>query len=137
MIQIPVNITLFCCSNSVQQNELSEINREIEGVNFKTIGLPCSGKVDLMYLLKAIETGSDGVILITCTTGKCHYLAGNLRAQKRVDALNSLLQETGLETNRIKLIQPIATAKPGYILNEIKNYCNTLKSLTKSGTVTV
>jgi len=71
----------------------------------KTISLPCSGKLELIYLLKAFETGADGVVLATCKRGECRYLEGNLRAQKRSGAIGALLEEIGLDKGRMKLVQ--------------------------------
>ena len=52
----------------------------------KTISLPCSGKVDIPYLLKAFETGADGVAIVTCKKNECRHFEGNLRAHKRAEA---------------------------------------------------
>ncbi len=69
------------------------------------ISLPCSGKVDIPYMIKAFETGANGVLVITCPEGKCHNLEGNLRAKKRVQAVDSLLEEMGMGKGRIGVIQ--------------------------------
>ncbi|MEJ2649946.1 MAG: hydrogenase iron-sulfur subunit, partial [Sedimentisphaerales bacterium] len=76
-----------------------------QDVEFNLISLPCSGKVDIPYMVKAFETGADGVLVITCPQGECHNLEGNLRAQKRALAVNTLLDEIGLGQGRIKLIK--------------------------------
>jgi coenzyme F420-reducing hydrogenase delta subunit len=75
------------------------------GDQLKTISLPCSGKLELIYLLKAFESGADGVVLITCKHGECRYLEGNLRAEKRVGAIRTLLEEIGLDKGCMELIQ--------------------------------
>jgi len=69
-----LQISLFYCSNSLSAEEIQYCNSKIEGVRLKAISLPCSGKVNLLYLLKAIETGADGVMLMTCKIGECKYL---------------------------------------------------------------
>jgi coenzyme F420-reducing hydrogenase delta subunit len=71
----------------------------------KLIDLPCSGKVTIPYLMKAFETGADGVLLLTCKSGDCYYLEGNLRAGKRAEMVGSLLEEIGLGHQRISVIQ--------------------------------
>jgi coenzyme F420-reducing hydrogenase delta subunit len=71
----------------------------------KTISLPCSGKLELIYLLKAFESGADGAMLVTCKEGECRYLEGNLRAQKRSEAVSALLEETGFGSGRMKLVR--------------------------------
>ena len=102
----PLEIYLFHCSNSLDTEALRRSLGEREKDNtFKTISLPCSGKMELIYLLKAFESGADGVVLITCKHGECKYLEGNLRAQKRTEAVRTLLEEIGLDKGRMKLIQ--------------------------------
>ena len=92
---------IFYCSNCLDGTELDRIAREEEGVEYTVISLPCSGKADLLYLLKAFETGADGLALVTCPKNECHYLEGNLRAPKRADEANRLLEETGMGHERI------------------------------------
>jgi len=69
------------------------------------ISLPCSGKVDILYLIKAVETGADGVVVLTCEMGECHHLEGNKRAKKRAQAVDSLLDEIGVGRGRIVVFE--------------------------------
>ena len=102
----PLEIYLFHCSNCFDTEALRRSFSESEkGDKLKTISLPCSGKLELIYLLKAFESGADGVVLITCKHGECRYLEGNLRAQKRTGSVRALLEEIGLDKWRMKLIQ--------------------------------
>ena len=102
----PLEIYIFHCSNSLDTEALRRSFKQSEmGDQLKTISLPCSGKLELIYLLKAFESGADGVVLITCKHGECRYLEGNLRAEKRVGAIRTLLEEIGLDKGRMKLIQ--------------------------------
>ena len=99
-----LKIDLFCCSSSFDPEELAQsCGKNDEGL--KVIPLPCSGKVDILYLTKAFETGADGVAVVTCKKGDCHYLEGNLRARKRVEAVDALLDEIGLGRGRMAVIQ--------------------------------
>jgi coenzyme F420-reducing hydrogenase delta subunit len=68
------------------------------------ISLPCSGKADLLYLLKAFETGADGLALVTCPKNECRYLEGNLRAPRRAEETNRLLEETGMGHDRVTVL---------------------------------
>ena len=99
-----VTISLFYCSNSISAEDIHSINIGLDDVKIKFISLPCSGKASLLYLLKAIETDSDGVILVTCKPGECKYLQGNYRAQKRIECVDDLLSETGLGSGYVKCI---------------------------------
>jgi coenzyme F420-reducing hydrogenase delta subunit len=102
----PLKIYLFYCSNCLDEDALRRSLADYEKDNLlKVISLPCSGKLELIYLLKAFESGADGAILVTCEKGECRYLEGNLRAQKRAEAVDALLEETGLGKGRMRLIQ--------------------------------
>jgi coenzyme F420-reducing hydrogenase delta subunit len=95
---------IFYCSNCLDETEFAGIAREEEGVEYTVISLPCSGKADLLYLLKAFETGADGLALITCPKNECRHLEGNLRAPKRAEEVNRLLEETGMGRDRVAVL---------------------------------
>jgi len=99
-----VKIALFCCTSSLDPAELMNGN-DVQGMDFRIIPLPCSGKVDILYLTKAFETGADGVAVVTCKKGDCRYIEGNLRARKRVEAVDALMDEIGLGSGRMVMIQ--------------------------------
>ena len=71
--------------------------------NVKVIKVPCTGRVDVLTLLKAFESGVDGIYLAGCLEGECHFLKGNLRAKKRVKYLKELLKEVGIEPERVEM----------------------------------
>jgi len=71
--------------------------------NIKIIRVPCTGKVDLMYLLSAIQKGADGVYVVGCLEGTCHYNEGNLRARERVMHAQKLLEEVGIDGDRVRM----------------------------------
>jgi len=71
--------------------------------NIKIIKVPFTGRVDILFILKAFENGADGVCLIGCLEGECHFLTGNIRAKKRVEYIKSLLEETGIGAERVAM----------------------------------
>jgi F420-non-reducing hydrogenase iron-sulfur subunit len=71
--------------------------------NIRMIKLPCTGKLEVIHLLKAIEAGADGVYAAGCLEGECHYLKGNLWARKRVNHVKELLTEVGIEPERVEM----------------------------------
>ena len=71
--------------------------------NIKIIRVPCTGKVDVMYLLRAIQKGADGVYVVGCLEGSCHYNEGNFRARERVNHVRMILEEIGLEADRVRM----------------------------------
>lgn len=69
--------------------------------NVKLFRLPCTGKVDVEYILRAFEEGADGVYVVACPVGNCHHSTGNVRAGKRIEYAKQLLQAVGLEGDRL------------------------------------
>ena len=120
-------ISLFYCSNALSIEEIAAINHRLEDIKLILISLPCSGKVSLLYLLKSIETGSNGVILATCKFGECKYLQGNYRAEKRVEYVDELLAETGFKKGRVKFINLKEESKVDTMVKEINNLAKALR----------
>lgn len=71
--------------------------------NVRIIKLPCTGKLEVIHLLRALEAGADGVYAAGCMEGECHYLKGNLWARKRVEHVKRLLTELGMEPERVEM----------------------------------
>jgi F420-non-reducing hydrogenase iron-sulfur subunit len=71
--------------------------------NVRIIRLMCSGAVDPVYVLKALLEGADGVLIGGCHPGDCHYQSGNYKARRRVAILHSILQQVGLDEDRVWL----------------------------------
>jgi coenzyme F420-reducing hydrogenase delta subunit/ferredoxin len=70
--------------------------------NVRVVKVPCSGRIDPLFLIKAFEQGADGVLVSGCHPGDCHYVSGNLLAQRRFTAFRELLSFLGLETERLQ-----------------------------------
>jgi F420-non-reducing hydrogenase iron-sulfur subunit len=71
--------------------------------NLKIIRVMCSGRVDPCLILEAFHRGADGVVLMACRRGECHYKTGNYQALKRHVLLKATLQTLGFETDRLRL----------------------------------
>jgi coenzyme F420-reducing hydrogenase delta subunit len=82
--------------------------------NIKVIQVPCSGRVDILHLLKAIEDGADGVYVAGCLEGECHYLTGNYKARRRVNYVKKTLEEIGLEPERVEMFNLSAGEGPRF-----------------------
>jgi coenzyme F420-reducing hydrogenase delta subunit len=69
--------------------------------NVRIIEVPCTGKVDIIHILQAFEYGADGVIVVGCMEGDCHYQRGNLFAKTRVKRAKEILDKVGLGGDRV------------------------------------
>ena len=82
--------------------------------NVRVLRLPCTGKIEVNYLLAAFERGVDGVIVAGCLEGGCHYLEGNLRARRRVERTQGILAEIGLEPERLAMFNLSSAEGPRF-----------------------
>ena len=80
----------------------------------KIIQVPCSGRVDILHLLRAIEDGADGVYVAGCLEGECHYISGNLKAKKRVQYVKKVLEELDMEPGRVEMFNLSAGEGPKF-----------------------
>jgi F420-non-reducing hydrogenase iron-sulfur subunit len=67
------------------------------------IPIICTGKIDTTYMMDAFEKGADGVLILGCPEGDCHYQDGNYEAKKRVYLLRRMLESMGIEKERIRI----------------------------------
>jgi F420-non-reducing hydrogenase iron-sulfur subunit len=82
--------------------------------DIKIIMVPCSGRVDIIHLLKAFEAGADAAFVAGCLEGECHYLTGNLRAQKRVTKVKKDFSQMNLEPARVQMFNLSASEGPKF-----------------------
>ena len=134
MNQRALKTYVFYCSNNLAADQFAGLGHGSPGDTIKTISLPCSGKVDVPYLIKAFETGADGVAIVTCPRNECRHFEGNLRAHKRAEAVESLLEEIGMEAGRMAVFE-CGQSGAGQVLGEIKQFIERVRHLpaTRAG----
>lgn len=110
-------IIFFCCHNAIDFKNF----KGLEQRNLEIIELSCSSKTEILHLLKLFENGMDGIGIIGCLEGECHFSEGNLRAKKRVQFTKRLLDEIGLNGNRLKMynVSTLDEEKFAGIINEM------------------
>ena len=81
----------------------------------RIICLPCTGKVDLIHILKAFEKGADGVYVAGCQEGSCQYTSGNLRARKRVQQAKEILDQVGVGGDRVQMYNLSSSEAPRFV----------------------
>jgi len=90
----------WCC---YQIADLSGATQFDYSPNIKINVVPCSGKVEIIDLLRTFENGADGVLVLGCFEDKCHHQNGSLIAKRRVGYLKSLLKDIGLGEERLEM----------------------------------
>jgi F420-non-reducing hydrogenase iron-sulfur subunit len=99
------NIGIFFCQQIDAQQDVNRRVLEKElGSQIVFFPLPCSGRIEPLHLLRALESGADKVYLITCPEGACRFREGNFRARKRLVFAQGLIEEIGFKRERLELI---------------------------------
>ena len=114
-------IVAFCCNwCSYAGADLSGTNRLNYPANVKIIRVPCSCRVNPIFILRAFQRGTDGVIICGCHPGDCHYTSGNYFTRRRITLLYSMLDFLGIERNRTRLewVSAAEGAKFAAVMNQ-------------------
>ncbi len=82
--------------------------------NIRIISIPCTGKVDLIHILRAFEKGADGVYVVGCLEGECRYIRGNLTARKRVEKAQTILESIGIGGERVQMYNLSSSEGPKF-----------------------
>jgi len=94
-------VAFLCNWCSYAGADLAGISRLQYPPNVRVIRVPCSGRVNPLYILKALQEGADGVLVSGCHPGDCHYISGNLVARRKFAMLKNYLEYVGVEPGRI------------------------------------
>jgi F420-non-reducing hydrogenase iron-sulfur subunit len=99
------DIIAFCCRHcAYAAADLAGSLRLGYPASIKVVEVPCTGKFDVLHAMRAFEAGADGVLVAGRLEGECHYQVGNLYARQRVEYVQKLLDEIGLNGRRIQMI---------------------------------
>ena len=110
----PVIVGLCCHYCAFAAADLAGSLRLQYPPNIRIVRLPCTGKVDVILILKAFEEGADGVFVAGCLEGNCHFDKGNLYAKRRVYYAKKLLQEVGIEPERVEMFNLSSSEGPRF-----------------------
>ncbi len=98
----PKILAFLCNWCSYAGADLAGVSRLQYPTNVRVIRVPCSGRVNPMYIVKALQEGIDGVLVSGCHPGDCHYISGNLLARRKFMLLKNLLGYLGIEPERVQ-----------------------------------
>lgn len=97
----PKIVAFLCNWCSYAGADLAGVGRIQYPPNTRTIRVPCSGRVNPLFILRALQNGADGVLVSGCHPGDCHYLSGNYAARRRFSVFSRLLEYVGIEEGRL------------------------------------
>lgn len=111
----PQILALACQHRGYAAADLAGSMHLSYSANVRIVRLPCTGKTDILYLLRAFEDGVDAVFVAGCKKGMCHYLEGNYNAERRVDYAKTLLDEIGIGGERLEMVFLDAADGPRFV----------------------
>jgi F420-non-reducing hydrogenase iron-sulfur subunit len=124
----PVIIGFTCNWCSYRAADMAGTARMKYAPNVRLVRLMCSGRLDPTFVLKAFSNGADGVLVSGCHPGDCHYVEQNYKALRRYLLLRRVLEQMGIEPERLKLLW--ASAAEGAILaKEINEFVDQVRAL--------
>ena len=98
----PRILGFLCRSCSYAGADLAGTSSKKYPANIEVIRVPCSGRVDTLFIIKALRLGFDGVLVSGCHPGDCHYQTGNYRTRRRMAITKKFLEYVGVEPQRIQ-----------------------------------
>jgi F420-non-reducing hydrogenase iron-sulfur subunit len=126
----------FCCNwCSYRGADLAGTARTKCSPNVRIVRVMCSGRVEPTFILKALELGADGVLILGCHPGDCHYAEGNYKAARRMPLLKKMLAQLGIEEERVRLDWVSASEGDRFvsIVNEMTEKVKALGPLKRNG----
>ncbi len=122
----PRIVAFLCNWCSYAGADLAGVSRIQYPTNVRIIRLPCSGRINPLYIVKALQNGVDGVLVSGCHPGDCHYISGNLVAGRKFALLKNFLVHLGIEPERVQFSWVSASEGPRFaqivekVVNEVK-----------------
>ena len=97
----PKILSIVCTWCTYAGADLAGISRIQYPPNIRIVRVPCTGRINPFFIVKALQDGADGVLVSGCHPGECHYLTGNLSARRKFAMLKSFLDYVGVEGDRV------------------------------------
>jgi F420-non-reducing hydrogenase iron-sulfur subunit len=104
MTDFDPKIIAFCCDQSgYPAADMAGTLKLGLPKNIEIVRVPCAGRIETIYLLKALEKGADGVLVFACHEENCQFLQGDIRTRRRLSYAHRMLEKIGLEKERIEI----------------------------------
>jgi len=97
-------------------------------VTSRIIRMPCTARLDINFILKALQEGADGVLIVGCHPGDCAYKTGNLGAERRVRFARKLVAQLGLDENRVKMVF-VSAAEGNKFAAEVNKFADEIRKI--------
>jgi F420-non-reducing hydrogenase iron-sulfur subunit len=98
----PKIVAFLCNWCSYAGADLAGVSRMQYPPSIRVVRVPCSGRINPLFLVASLQNGADGVLVSGCHPGDCHYLSGNLVARRKFAVVKNLLEYVGIEPGRVQ-----------------------------------
>ena len=131
----PKIVGFMCNWCAYRGADLAGTSRMKSAPNVRTVRVMCSGRVDPQLVVKSFQLGADGVLVLGCHPGDCHYAEGNYKAARRISLLKKMMAQLGIEDERIRLDWVSASEGDRFrkIVNEMTEQIRVLGPLSRNG----
>ena len=124
----PIIVAFLCNWCSYAGADLAGVSRIQYRPNIRVIRVPCSGRINPFYIVKALQTGVDGVLVSGCHPGDCHYISGNYYARRKFAMLKRYLEYLGVEPERVQFSW-VSASEGGRFAEVVEKVVNDVKKL--------
>jgi F420-non-reducing hydrogenase iron-sulfur subunit len=100
-VQEPEVVVLYCQHSLCDEAKATAWSQQAAGLFVRAIMMPCSSKIEVPYILRILESGTDAVEIVACPEKSCKFLVGSLRAERRVEYIRGLLEKIGYAPERV------------------------------------
>ncbi|MCP5523547.1 MAG: hydrogenase iron-sulfur subunit [Verrucomicrobiales bacterium] len=128
----PRLVAFFCNWCTYTAADLAGVSRLKYAPNVRVIRLMCSGRIDPQFILEALAKGADGVLIGGCHPNDCHYVEGNYKMLRRFQLLKRMLQDMGIEEQRVRL-EWISAAEGDKVRKVVNEMTEALQALGPLG----
>ncbi len=97
-------------------------------VTSRLIRMPCTARLDINFILKALQEGADGVLIVGCHPGDCAFKTGNLGAERRVRFARKLIGQLGLNENRVKMVF-VSAAEGDLFVKHVNDFADEIRAI--------
>ncbi len=124
----PRILAFLCNWCSYAGADLAGVSRIQYPPNVRIVRVPCSGRINPLFLLRALQNGADGVLVSGCHPGDCHYISGNLAARRRFALFKLLMEDAGIEPERVQFSW-VSASEGGRFAAIVQKVCEQVQKL--------
>jgi heterodisulfide reductase subunit A len=119
-------LSFFCNWCAYAGADTAGVSRFKYPASTRVVRVMCTGRVEPLHILRAFQLGADGVLIGGCHKGDCHYISGNLRAERRVRTLKRALKQVGVDPERLR-IEWVSAGEGKKLAQVVEDFTETLK----------